>query len=868
MKRPASRTDADFAAEVEAHLELEIEQLIAEGMDPEAARHQARRSFGNVTRTQERFYESSRWMWLDHLVRDLRFALRQMKRSPISTATIVCSLALGLGACTAMFSILRPLMLQDLPFEQPNRLVWIENVGGEGMSSVTSRTSNLRDFRALARSFDGMTGFNAFFEYGSYNLVGAGDPIRLVGVGVAADFLNVLGVTPLHGRSFTDEEGQDGGPPAIILSHGFWQSQFAGDPTIVDRAINLDGEPVSVVGVLPPSFEFASFFSPRSRVDFLTPLAISDRTDAWGNLLSIIARLAPGATIASAQQDLDGVIASLEEADPERWGLGAKVRGLQSTIAAPYRSALLLLAAAAGAVLLIVCLNISNMLLARGPRRSAEMAVRSALGAPRRRLLRQLLIESVVLSLTGTLLGALFAFAVTGFVSRTRGLEIPLLNDMTVDGGALLFATLLALGVGVLVGIVPALQLSRAGHRTNLRGSRQRMSASRQSTAWREALVVAEVAVACILLVFGGLLVRSFQKVLEVDPGFVSEGVVTWNLDPGRVFVDRAEAVTYYERIITAIETLPGVEAVGLTDAVPLGRNRTWGITAPGQTYADDLPDITVFPHLVDHRYLDTVQVELVAGRRFDSRDGLGSPGTILLNEATAAVLYQGEEVLGRTANFGDEEFEIIGVVANTRHRSLEVESDLEAYFPITQIGSLGALDMVVRSSLPAETLAAAVIPAIHRVDPTIPANEYRSLTGQIERWMSPRRFTLQVLMAFAAIALLLAALGIYGVLSYSVTERRPEIGIRMALGESARRVLQRVVLRTLTLAAIGLAVGLVASLLISRWFSSLLYGMEATDPKTLAAMGLTLLVVAALAGLIPALRAARTKASSVLWAG
>lgn len=802
------------------------------------------------------------------LVQDGRYALRAVRRDFSLFVFSVVIVGIGIGACTAVFSVLSPLLIKSLPFEQPERLVWVANEGEGSMSGVTSRSSNLRDFREASRAFDGLTGFFAFFEQGSYNLGGTDRPQRLVGVGVAQNFLEVLGIHPQVGRNFNEQEGQWGGPPAIILSHGFWTRQYAADPDIVGKTLLLDNEPNEVIGVLPETFDFAQVFAPRARVDFLSPFPISDETDRWGNSLSMIGRLAPGVSVAQAQSDLDQVIAGLQEAQPDRWGLGAVVTGMQEQIAGPFRSALLLLALAAGAVMMIVCVNLSNLLLAKSSRRRQEMAVRSAMGASRFRLVRQMLLESSLLSIAGAGLGVLVAGGATRFIAGLEGLSIPMLTSMQVDGRALLFSTFLAILVGFLVGLVPALQISSGREAGVIRDGSRGMTASRDNTRFRELLVVGEVALACTLLVVGGLMLRSFQNVLNVDLGFSPEEATAWQLSSDRPFETVAELAAYYDQIRSAVSAVPGVSSVGLSDAIPLGPNRTWGLNAPGYTYEDDADSFSSFPHFIDPEYLNTLNIPLVSGRMFNSQDDHEAELVTLLNETAARRVMNGEDPVGRKVRIGGSERLVVGVVADIRHRSLEDGAGAQMYMPLAQEVSYSSLDLVVRSSLDPEVLAQGVAGAIHDVDPHLPAQEYRTLNAVVDRSISPRKFTLQLLATFAGVALLLAALGIYGVLSYSVAERVPEISIRMALGESAGEVLRRVVGQTLRLAVIGLAVGVVASILVSRWVSSMLYGVEAADPWNFLAMASVLLVVAGLSGLIPAIRASRTNISTVLRAG
>jgi len=800
---------------------------------------------------------------LESLWQDARNALRAVRRDGGLFAFAVVIIGLGVGASTAVFSLMSPLMIRPLPFDDPGRLVWIANDDPDlGMSGVTSRTSNLADFRELSSSFEGLTGYFAFFEQRSYTLAGDGAPEQLKGVDVAQDFLDVLGVRLAVGRNFVAEEGVWNGRNAVILTHAFWTRRYAADPGIVGRSITLDNTPRTVVGVLPASFDFSGVFTPTTRVDFLLPFPISPETDLWGNTISIVGRLTMGATPESAQAELDRIVQNLKEADPERWGLAAVVSPLQQQIAGPFRSGLLLLAAAAGGVMLIVCVNLSNLLLAKGPKRRREMAVRSALGASRPRLVRQLILESLILSSGGALVGLAIAVVATRFVAGASGITIPMLRDVSVDGSALLFTAALAIVAGLLVGVVPALQMSEGGSVAAMKGGGRGSSAGRQTARLRESLVVAEVGLACVLLVFGGLLIKSFRQVLDIDIGFEVSGGVAWQINPSRDFdpwasdENLAEANVYFDELVSRVQAVPGVEAVGLSDALPLGRNRTWEIRGVGVVYEEGQGP-SVFPHLVDHRYIETMGIPLVAGRQFSAGDTRASEYVVIINETAAREIFQTSNALGRALSTGVE-WRVVGVAADVRHQSLELASGAEVYFPIAQHGDFGTLDLIVRSRLAPDVLAPGVVAAVGGFDPAIPMREYETLDAVVDRALSSRRFTLSLLSGFAAAALLLAAIGIYGVLSYSVTERTAEIGIRMALGESAGQIRRRVVGRTMVLALIGVGVGAIGSILLSRFMGSLLYGVEPTDPVTFTGTAALLLGVAAIAGFWPALRASR----------
>jgi predicted permease len=790
---------------------------------------------------------------------DLRYALRRIRREPGFATFAVVIMALGVAAVTSVFSVMSPLLLRPLPFAKQERLVWVANGSDGGMSAVTSRSSNLRDYRIYAQSFEALTGFFAFFDYGSFNLVGDGPPERLIGVGVAQNFLPVMGVPLRLGRNFTNEESIWNGRRAVILTHGFWTRRYAADPKIVGRSITLNGEPNEVVGVLPPSFDFASTFAPASHVDFLQPFPISDETDRWGNTLSMIGRLKPGVTIASAQGDLDRVNARLKQADQNRWGLNATVSGLRDHIAGGFRAPLLVLAVAAALVLAVACANLSNLLLVRAQQRTREMSVRSALGATRRRLIAQLLTESVILAVCGGIVGTVLAFLITGALAGTSAVSIPMLRTISVDASALGFTLVITLLTGLVVGIAPALQVSQGRQSATLNDASRGSSDGPRSAAVREVLVVGEVALAFVLLVGGGLLLRSFVRLLDVDLGFRPQGAVMWQLDAGRNFPNDTVRVAYYESLLARVRAVPGVDVVGVSDTPPLGRNRGWGIQAKGVVYAKgETPG--VFPRIVDSEYLRVMGIPLLAGRQLAPTDNAGSTRVLILNKTAATRLFARADPIGQTVFVGgDREWQVVGVVADVRHQALDQESGLEMYLPYTQMPDYGTLAMVVRSRLPATSLAGTVAAALRAADPALPVGDYQTLDSVVDRAVSPRRFILLILGAFAGTALLLAALGIYAVLSYSVSQRLREIGIRMALGESASRVRQRVVRRTVLLAGAGVAIGAAVSYVASGLLRSLLYGIGPTDALSFAGTAVILVVVSALVGYLPARRASRT---------
>jgi putative ABC transport system permease protein len=789
---------------------------------------------------------------------DVRYALRRIRREPAFAIFAVAIMALGVAAVTSVFSVMSPLMLRPLPFAQQERLVWIANSASGGMSAVTSRSSNLRDYRIHGQSFEALTGFFAFFDYSSFNLVGEGPPERLVGAGVAQNFLPVLGVRPSLGRNFTDEESVWNGRPAAILTHGFWTRRFGADPKIIGRSLNLNNTPTEVVGVLPEWFDFASTFAPSSRVDFLQPFPISDETDRWGNTLSMVGRLKPGATVQTAQADLDRVNAQLKQADPNRWGLNATVSSLRDHIAGDFRAPLIVLAVAAGLVLAIACGNLSNLLLVRAQNRGREMSVRSALGATRRRLVVQLLTESLILAICGGVLGVLLAIVITRSVAGTTAVSIPMLRTVSVDGLTLGFTLLATIATGLIVGVVPALQLSQGREWSTLNEASRGSSEGKRTGAVRELLVVGEVALAFMLLVGGSLLLRSFVGLLDVNLGFRPEGTVMWQVEASRNFANEDARLAYYEDLLARARSLPGVESAGISDTPPLGRNRSWTIGVKGVVYErGQRPG--VFPRMVDHEYLKTMRIPLIAGRHLTPDDRSMTDLVVVINQTGADKLFAGADPLGQIVTVGGADRRVVGVVSDVRHQALDQESGIEAYIPYTQLSDFGTVALVVRSRLPAATIAASVKSALTAADPTLPVGDYQTLSAVVERSVSPRRFILTILGGFAGAALLLAALGIYAVLSYSVSQRVREIGIRMALGESAASVRRRVVARTMVLTVIGVAIGALLSVAGSRLLRSMLYGVGPNDVISFVATGVVLVAVSAAAGFLPARRASRT---------
>ncbi len=792
----------------------------------------------------------------DGFKQDVVYSLRAARREVIFVVAAVLIIGLGIGANTAVFSIVNGVLFRPLPFHGSDRLVWIANyTGRDDLSSVTTRVSNYLDWRRLNQSFEDLSAYFAFFDYGTYNLIGAGEPERLVGVGVSRNFLSFLGVQPQLGRNFSDEEAKWNGAPAVILTHGLWQRRFAGDQAIVGRSITLNDRATAVVGVLPEWFDFSSVFTPGSRVDMVVPFPITAETDRWGNTLAVLGRLKPGVSIGSAQAEFDVINRQLREAHPERWTFGARLTPLQQHLTGRFRRGLVVLLCAVGAVLLIACTNLSNLLLARASSRRREVAIRSALGATRARLIRQMLTESVLLSLTGAVVGISLAYLAIRYLSTIQAVTIPLLRTVDIDGSAMLFTVVAAVATGLLFGLAPALQISGSDEASSLKDAGRGLSENRGMAWTRGALVVSEMALACVLVIGAGLLTRSLLRLLDVDLGFRPERTAIWRIEAGGKYADAAGQTAFYDRLVGAVEAVPGIESVGVTDALPLSRDRSWGMFAVGVTYQkEQVP--TAHPRIVDRRYIPTMRIPLAAGRNFEARDTADSEKVIIINEKAARRLWPNENPIGKMTRFGGER-RVVGVVGNVRHQALEEEGGLEGYIPITQAGS-SSMELVVRARMEPATLAPGVRAALRLVDPALPTAEFQSLEGLVERAVSPRRFLVVLLSSFAVAALILACVGIYGVVSYTVSQRTPEIGIRMALGATAGNIQLEVLRQTVALVATGILIGVVGALILGRLAASLLYRLEPTDPVTFFGTAGVLLAVAMAAAYLPAHRASR----------
>ena len=858
--------DQELNQEMASHLEMAVEENISRGISAEEARRQALVRFGGIQRSLELHRESRGLPWLDVLTQDLRFTFRTLKRDYGFTMIAVLILALGIGANITVFSVVNTILLRPLPFRNPQQLVRIvEKDPKAGESSKTYTADATQDFQQRNRCFQSVSGYFAFTGPDNFKLIGNGQPVPATGILVAEGFFQTLGVDPSLGRSFRSEEFVKHAKPVALLSYPFWKRQFGGDRSIVGRAIDLSNTSVTVIGVLPNTFDFGSVFSPGAKVDLFVPYIMDDFRDD-GNDLALVGRLKEGVTLAEAQSEADQLFPQLyfDHKHPQidaQTGKGVytgQLTRLKDYIAGKLRRSLIVLWCAVGLILLIVCVNLSNLLLARLAARSKEFGMRSALGARRGRIVRQLLTESIVLAAAGAAFGLGLAYVTIRYLAHQGSIALPLLSMVRVDGTVLGWTLLIAVAAAVLFGSAPGGRMSSGNLQDLLKDSGGHgASDGRKHSRLRSTLVVTEIALACVLLVGAGLLLRSFLRVLELDLGFEPShaAAISLDFDDGEKPATRAAK---WREIVEHISSIPGVETAGIADNLPMSRNRSWGIAAKGEQKLNDRDFIPVFVYIVSPGYLKAMGMRLLEGRDITWHDILDNRKVVIINETVARRLWPGRNPIGRPAFAGGAEAEVIGVIADVRESGAEDNAGAQMYLPATkQFGPEGAY-LVLRSKLPSTALARSVMMALRRIDPGQPATEFKSIQALVDRATSPRRFFVLLVGIFAGLGLLLAALGIYGVISYSVTRQRPEIGVRMALGATEARVQLDVIWRTMQLTLVGISVGFVASLAVSRLIAALLFRTAPGDPLTFAGMIVLLGTVALLAGYLPARRASK----------
>jgi predicted permease len=846
--------DRDLDDELESHLDMLTDENVRRGMSPEEARRRSHLELGGLANLREAHRETRGLPSVETLLQDLRYTFRILRRDVGFAVFAILIVGLGIGASATIFSVVDALLLRPLPFKDSANLVWIANK--KSIPEQTTQVGHLLDAREANKSFTDIAGYNPYYGVGDSKLTGDGEPERLTAVPVSENFFAVLGVQPQLGRTFSADECKFNGPKAVMLSNGLWKRRFGSDPGIVGKTVRLNDDAVTVVGVLPASFDFATVFAPGSQIDLYAPFPLTPETNRWGNTLAVIGRLKPGATVQSAQAEFSVLGPQIHGQHPERNDYQPLLTTLKEHVTGRLRPALFLLAGAVGAVMLIVCANLSNLLLARNATRQKEMAIRVALGAGRRRLIRQMLTESIVLSGAGAVVGVVLAAVGTQVLTHLNAISLPLLANVQLNASALAFTLLIAVVTGLAFGLVPALQVPSIGVGESLKDSNRGSTGGKTHTWIRGSLVVVEVAFACVLLVGAGLLIRSFLRVLDVNLGFRPEMAGVMRIDPSSAYSTQGQSNAYFDEVLRLVAATPGIEAAGLTDVLPLEGDRSWGVSGKGQVYPRG-QNPEAFVRIVSNGYLKAIGIPLIAGRDFTERDTPSSEPVIVINQTLARTLWPDQDPIGQVVT-QDGGRRVVGVVGDVRHVALEQGSGSEMYLPIRQTRAYSLVDLVVRTTIPPAVLAPAIRAVLKPLDPNLPPSEFRTVQQLVDKASSPRRFVVTILTGFSAFALVLASLGIYAVISYSVHQRTQEIGIRMALGASARQLQTRIIFQTLCVAGLGMLLGLGASWILTRVLGGLLFGVAPTDPATFIGTVVILLMVAAVAGYFPARRASR----------
>jgi len=792
---------------------------------------------------------------METLLRDIRYGIRSLLKRPGFTAVALIALALGIGANTAIFSLVNAVLLKPLPFAEPDRLVWVfGNIRNAGNRASVAPLDFL-DYRKQNTTFEE---FAAQFSFPlALNLTGNGEPERLTGAAVTGNYFQALGVKAAMGRTFQLENETPGRELVAVLSYGLWQKRFGGDPAIVNKTVTLDGKKVEVIGVMPQGFSFPNATELWMPINFdISP----DMKQRKAHFMRPIGKLKPGVTLAQAQADTDMIARRLEEQYPDtNTGWNLRLVSLREQLVGNTRPTLLLLFGAVGFVLLIACANVANLLLVRAATREREIALRTALGAGRFRIVRQMITESVLLSLVGGTLGALLAIWGVDLLVTLSGDSIPSTANVRIDATVLAFTFLISLGTGVLFGLAPALRTMKLNLSESLKEGGRTGSEGGQRNRTRSALVVFESAVAVILLIGAGLLIRSLIQLQNTNPGFDAGNVLTMRVDLSRQKYDKPEkAANFFTQLETRVGGLAGVENVGFVSELPLsGQPNDMPFTVEGRPPVAINDAFGADFRRVNQHYFSALRIPLMRGRTFTQQEVEQSAKVVVISELLASQVFPNEEPLGKRLIMvmGKEPWEIIGIVGDIRHRALASQPLAAMYMPTYQIGGT---NLVIRTKGDPSNLAAAVRREVQAIDPDQPVAAVKTMDQWLETSVAEPRYRTTLLALFAGLALVLASTGIYGVMSYSVAQRTHEIGVRMALGAGRFDVLRLVVGQGMLLVVLGVGLGLAGAFALTRVMATLLFGVTAKDPVTFVAVATLLTLVAFVACYIPARRATK----------
>ncbi len=805
------------------------------------------------------------------LWQDLKFALRMLRKQPGFTAVAMLTLALGIGANTAIFSVVNTVLLQPLPYKDPGRIINLAQI--DLKTQVSGIFVSHTKYTQILEQNKTLESIAAFYPL-TLSLVTDREPEAINGARASIDFFHVLGISPTQGRTFLPEEEQDGGPDVAVISDGFWRSHFAADPVALGKPLVLDGKSVTIVGILPASFRFPLQFPepdvwlPRpSETSLLTPIQVQ----SGAGYLNIIARLRPNESLARAKAEFDTINASYKQqfgsnADATKFGIFAQYLG--DSLVGGLRPSLLVLLAAVGLVLLIACANVANLLLARATAREREVAVRKALGASGGRLVRQLLSESILLSLCGGALGVCLAAALMPALRTLSPGTVPRLAEAKIDGVVLIFSLFLCVITGTVFGLIPALQTSKKDLHEALKEGSRGSSEGGSRGRFRAALVVAEIGIALVLMTGAGLLMQSFSRLMQVNPGFSPKNLMAFplTLPPSRYSQPELQS-QFYRQLLEHVKSMPEVQSAGITSYLPLsGAIRFVFVCPEGRVCEGIGKDPTSAVRQVSAGYFETVGTPLLSGRAIEEKDIAGGSPVVVINETAAKHFFPGQNPIGKhLANSRDMlQREIVGVVADVKFNALNAANTEEMYLPMAQV-PWPTTTLLVRSEVNSQSLVSAVRAKIAEVDPNLPVAGISSMEEVVGTSVAQPKLTMQFVGLFAGFALLLAAVGIYGVMAYTVTARKQEMGIRVALGARPADILRLVVGQGMRMTLIGVAIGVAVSLGLTRLLASLLFGVQATDPLVFSAAALVLVAAAFVACYIPARRATRVDPIIVL---
>jgi putative ABC transport system permease protein len=860
LLRPG-RYARDLREEIDFHLSLDAaDQTPNATHESNEAAYAARRRFGNVTRYSEETREMSGLGFFDTLRQDARFAFRTFRQSKGFTAVAVSTIALGIGATAAIFSVVDSLILKPLPYPDADRIVmvWMDN-RKLGLHEDVHSYPNLMDLRAQNRS---LSHLNAYYETG-YNLTGSGEPVRVNAGVMSAEALGALSARPIVGQLFTAENEKKGSDGVAVIGEGLWKTNFGGDPSVLGKTIELNGRSRTIVGVLPASFGF-----PSERTQLWVPLVVPENAKTARSWFSwwAVGKIKPGVSLEQARADLGAIAKRLSDQYPTNRDYGVWVTPLPEEVVGPtLRTTLWVILGAVAAVLLIACANVANLLFSRAAVREREVTVRMALGASNGRLVRQLLTESLLLSTLGGVVGIALAFGALRVLPRLAPSDLPRLSTIHLNGTVLLVTAAVTVFTGLLFGLVPAMQSSRTRLSENLREGGRGGTAGRSGQRLRRAIVAAQLALVVVLLTGAGLLLRTWVTLQQVQLGFSPKNELTLTVQlPGAKYAKPADIVSFYERLLDRVRALPGVENAGTIETMLLSATpNSGGITVEGRAGRPGDKEVTFDG--ISPGFFSTIGARLAGGRNFTASDRQGTTRVAIVNETAVKNYFPGGAV-GKRFRFGtgatsdtteNPWITVVGVVADMRRTGVDKAVRDEAFFPFAQSASPGQR-LVIRTTGEPLSFAGQVRRVVREIDPTQPISNVGTMEQLLSGRVAQRRFSMTLVGMFAALALTLALIGAYGVTSYLVSQRTREIGIRMALGADSRRVARSVVGEGLRVAATGVFAGLIIALFTTRLASGLLYGVSPRDPLTLGAVVLTLLAVSAIANYLPARRAAR----------